>query len=635
MDDLRYWNIPVGDLNRVYLEARAKFSTPKDRNELPIPNKRSIEQLQGLVDTQVKTHLENLTPKEKPMVTADGDSTQTATTAEGTDQKQKKSEKATVESTAMAKTDEEPIKKKVKKASTEHSNLSQSVDEEAIDTLSENSAFDQLNFPPTDSEVSQDEAEKINPTKPRRSLSLFEKRPLENWPREEEINSKRLHALRSHLVARSGDGIEVSSEILLPEHVSDAVTRVFRKKGVKNPELWRKTYEHRLLEVIDTLLEAFPERGVKRKLEEQVNAIPLKAHNPADASYAHTYAQKVSLAVYDDRHDSVYSVKAKESKTMLEHFKKSTLKTGPQPVCGRIKEKIFGSNKNGDLPKTLGELCDKVVDVANELAIICDEATKIGYVPASDQLNNKKRKFEGNYKAAVLTGDPSNCNACGRICKKDGCQPGSCKFWKTHPHVNRENSKSWAESKFGVIYAKMKCSTLPADKISKKQPDGSYKLVNLTAEDKKKKSDIKVSDIAATNIINYLSNQSTFNPFIHARLANNGKYFGKGLLDSGAFGGYINNYVSESIVAKLVATQAVATCDCLSTKVCTIVGCIQTSKCINFKVELYNDIGQIITIDTKARVVKGLPYDFIIGLTTIRKYQLARRCPSVDVRYVK
>ena len=28
-------------------------------------------------------------------------------------------------------------------------------------------------------------------------------------------------------------------------------------------------------------------------------------------------------------------------------------------------------------------------------------------------------------------------------------------------------------------------------------------------------------------------------------------------------------------------------------------GCMQTNKCINFNVELYNDIGQTITIDTK------------------------------------
>ena len=101
----------------------------------------------------------------------------------------------------------------------------------------------------------------------------------------------------------------------------------------------------------------------------------------------------------------------------------------------------------------------------------------------------------------------------------------------------------------------------------------------------------------------------------------NGQFLGKGILDSGAFGGHINNYVSQTMVDNLIATNiVVSTCDCLNTKICTITGCIQSSKCVNLKVELFNNLGQTTIIDVKARVVKGLPYDFIIGLTTIRRY---------------
>ena len=167
---------------------------------------------------------------------------------------------------------------------------------------------------------------------------------------------------------------------------------------------------------------------------------------------------------------------------------------------------------------------------------------------------------------------------------------------------------------------------MPPTKIAK-EIDGKYKLVPFK-EDKKSNEGVrvKVSDIAKTNILNYLSNTSTFNPLIHARLVNSGQYFGDGILDSGAFGGHINNYVSQSIVDKLVsvANSDLATCTCLSTKVCTITGCIQSNKCVNLSIDLYNDIGQTITIDTKARIVKGLPYDFIIGLTTIRQYKLTQ-----------
>ena len=148
----------------------------------------------------------------------------------------------------------------------------------------------------------------------------------------------------------------------------------------------------------------------------------------------------------------------------------------------------------------------------------------------------------------------------------------------------------------------------------------SVKLDKNTKHSDKKQ---KVSDIATTNMLNFLSGNSTFNPLISARNIN-GQLLGDGILDSGAFGGHINNYVSQTMVDKLLATSTItSTCDCLVTKICTITGCIQSSKCVNLNIELFNSLGQTITIDTKARIVQGLPYDFIIGLTTIRRYKLA------------
>jgi hypothetical protein len=49
----------------------------------------------------------------------------------------------------------------------------------------------------------------------------------------------------------------------------------------------------------------------------------------------------------------------------------------------------------------------------------------------------------------------------------------------------------------------------------------------------------------------------------------------------------------------------VSTCDCLDTTICAIAGCIQSSKYINLKVELFNNLGQTTIIDVKARVVKA------------------------------
>ena len=137
----------------------------------------------------------------------------------------------------------------------------------------------------------------------------------------------------------------------------------------------------------------------------------------------------------------------------------------------------------------------------------------------------------------------------------------------------------------------------------------------------------QVSEIGLTNLNNFTSGNSTFNPLISARDVNKeGEplILGTGILDSGAYGGTINNYVNRAMVDKLIATGNIAkTCACHSTKICTAIGCINNSTCVKLNIELFNDLGQCITIDTIARVVEGLPYDFIIGLTTIRRYKLA------------
>jgi hypothetical protein len=168
------------------------------------------------------------------------------------------------------------------------------------------------------------------------------------------------------------------------------------------------------------------------------------------------------------------------------------------------------------------------------------------------------------------------------------------------------------------------------DKIAVKAANGKFKLENWAGAPSKGNDSSKrfkaVSEIASTNILNFLTGNSTFNPLISARSVDNGQHLGEGILDSGAFGGHINNYVSQKMVDKLLATSStlVSKCDCLNTKICTITGCIQSSTCVTLKIELFNNLGQTAIVDVKARVVKGLPYDFIIGLTTIRRYKLTQ-----------
>ena len=77
------------------------------------------------------------------------------------------------------------------------------------------------------------------------------------------------------------------------------------------------------------------------------------------------------------------------------------------------------------------------------------------------------------------------------------------------------------------------------------------------------------------------------------------------------------------MVNQLLATGNIAkTCACHSTSMhCNRLH--TNSTCVTLNIQLFNDVGQQITIDSIARVAEVLPYNFIIRLTTIRRYKLA------------
>ena len=154
------------------------------------------------------------------------------------------------------------------------------------------------------------------------------------------------------------------------------------------------------------------------------------------------------------------------------------------------------------------------------------------------------------------------------------CPHPRCRLWSTHPHVNKDKSKAWIDTiDWYPIYKTLGHSRyLPPDKKAVKV-SGNWVLQNLSSSDEapaQEKKKFKVSDIANTNLLNYLSKESTFNPLISARVTSNGHDLGKGILDSGAFGGYINNYVNQATIDRLLATNSVVKCSCPSTKICTI-----------------------------------------------------------------
>jgi hypothetical protein len=74
----------------------------------------------------------------------------------------------------------------------------------------------------------------------------------------------------------------------------------------------------------------------------------------------------------------------------------------------------------------------------------------------------------------------------------------------------------------------------------------------------------------------------------------------------------------------IVVLVRVATSTCNKSRICTLHRCFDNQNCIRMQIELFNEIGQSASISCNARIVDDLPYDFIIGLATIRRYTLAK-----------
>ena len=371
-----------------------------------------------------------------------------------------------------------------------------------------------------------------------------------------------------------------------------------------------------------------------------------------DATVASRYMIGLQLVLQEHGyHKDGLKVFPNELATLVLKGVKQYLKTSPSGFHNTVGAEVFDNITDyGGEPKSLWDLAGKTIIVceaiakANKLAKASNKRQQSGQ-PKGD--NNKSRQHDqqarqkdGGERKKFKTSGGTSCNVCGR----DGCVPGKCPMWN-HPHANKERGVSWKDSKWGPVYGskleEFQSKVLLATRKAVEGNQGKYTLVKLDPSEmptdnkkggnKRGKFDRKsneVSEIGLTNLNNFTSGNSTFNPLISARDVNTTEgeplILGTGILDSGAYGGTINNYVNKAMVDKLIATGSIAkTCACHSTKVCTAIGCISNSTCVKLNIELFNDLGQHITIDTIARVVEGLPYNFIIGLTTIRRYKLA------------
>ena len=228
---------------------------------------------------------------------------------------------------------------------------------------------------------------------------------------------------------------------------------------------------------------------------------------------------------------------------------------------------------------------------------------------ARDSLNQGGSEYKRNKHEEA----DHECYVCGRT----NHHPDRCKL-KDHPHANKNKDVAWKDSKWGNIYASKlpyQSLVLNARHVAVEDADGNYTLEKREKSastdrnddrdnrrksddrrDRHNKSDRKsnygVSQTATTNLNNFVTGKSTFNPLISARSVNTETILGTGILDSGAFGGHINNYVNQAMVDSLIASGDItSTCACHSTKICTLTGCVSSSTCVKLKIQLFNNLG--------------------------------------------
>ena len=477
------------------------------------------------------------------------------------------------------------------------------------------------------------------------TINVIGGRTYASWPMGEAMSYAHCNNAITYHQDQEKNGQKVKLSNTLPLHVHDTVKIAMRELEQVDPDKFLETYEDRPIEFYQLMLQKFHDTksagaGVST-MWEKMQAVKLAHHAPDDASNATKMQQAVTSIFIAGTHQnaSLTQVTADESAPVLAKWKANMSKADVPPYIACVNELVnthSGNEEGARVPKTIFEFFIKLGKTTKQIAAARAVTAKSLGIPVSalnqfatkgkvgktdTQGNGNKRKSsfqaqpESRSAKSWDEGSGERCNGCGG--KK--CPPGQCKL-SNHPHANKDMSKSWKESKFFNVYKNelndLSYKYLPLDKIAVKASNGKFKLVSWDDAPTKGNDSNKrfkaVSDIATTNILNFLTGNSTFNPLISARSVDNGQHLGEGILDSGAFGGHINNYVSQKMVDKLLATSStlVSKCDCLNTKICTITGCIQSSTCVTLKIELFNSLGQTAIVDVKARVVIGLILTF-------------------------
>ena len=439
----------------------------------------------------------------------------------------------------------------------------------------------------------------------------------------------------------------ISLELLLPETTQDQIKNLLRgsKKYSEMASYFMTIKPIPLMKALVDILK-HSSKAAPMSIENMlVSSMSLPKITANNWQWSATYYSLYNGKCRTDFGISIDNLTTEQSKVVLEHLH-DTWQAAPDELIRKTYEFIWLDNDEGPVPENMSDFFLKLTRASQSLSAASRWTTATA--AAAKKQHSTERESAGGVRAE-RDGASKNrvamqktlCIHCGDKLSRGFCSENSCSKYK-HPHINKDKKLSFAESHWGQVYATIKDwkrPVLPHNKEAKKDGE-EYELIAWANPDtgsgnkrdrdngssKKRDRDNgrrHVSHLAQLQIDNYTNNNSTYNPIVSASTTNGFALTNKVLLDTGAHGeSYINNYITESLLAKLRASYT--PCECAEVEICTATSCFKNKNCAKLDLVLSNTIGQTKTVHITVRVVKQLPYDIIIGFTTIRQYRLTR-----------
>ena len=464
-----------------------------------------------------------------------------------------------------------------------------------------------------------------------------------NPSKEQCLNKKWVKETRAEVNKAKAQGIEPVRDSMVPDTISNYATMYLVNKGrLQENQKWYEVFP--TVSDLITELEKYFGESVTTTLttiEQQL----------AEVKWHVSRTNQDWLALVSTKWTKIIG-KRELTEVQVDHILKNVERVSLKSPDGEnkalyeyVRTKCFGE---GERPKTITQLFTKMMTIMDSVytSIEIDKRTRDPSLDRdkSHQGRNAKRKRDTESESTKDDKSSSPCTKCGW---KGKCETGACWMYK-HPNANRDSCK-WDVSKWAPKLLEQSWSRLPTSKALKE--DGTLrdlttqeldampraKEYNALRANKSKHASKKakhVSDIFHHNNELHQLGLASFNPLVHGRInsADLGKDeqeayslpVGSGILDSGSFG-YIANYISVGCFKRLAQMRVCKSHTCRQTKVCTMHNCFSNNKCTTLRMEVYSEtVKRSIEITFEARVVRGLPYDFIIGLPTIRRFKLTK-----------